>query len=465
MSQMGKYINLSAPVQTLTGDSGGAVGPDGLGNIDILGGTGIDTVGNPGTNSITIDVDATVATQYDTDAGSAIPALNILQVLGGTNMNTAGAGNTVTINLDDTVSLSGSLTVGTTAGFITAQTGDITATVGDIIATAGDINALAGSMTANVNITATTGNITATAGSVTAQTDITSVAGNLVAGDGNLIVTNEDAATTSASMLFVKNRGGGILTSGDDLGLLGFTGFDGATNIVSSSIISRTSGTIGVNQVPSNLEFYTHPDSAAGAGQRMVIATTGEVTINGPDSGTGLTVSDIAQGVVIASATGGLSSTAGTDGQVVIGATGGAPAFASLTSADGTITFTPGANTLDLSATAGGLTANVQTTDDTPTVLISRVVAEDELVTITATVNGFISTKDQAAGSRVFVTAYRDTGGNVTLVGSPVIDLNTTAAVDVNASVDTGTQTVRVIVTGIAAQTWDWNAEYNLVTS
>lgn len=55
--------------------------------------------------------------------------------------------------------------------------------------------------------------------------------------------------------------------------------------------------------------------------------------------------------VQIGNALGSLSSIAvGTNGQVLIGATGADPAFASLTSTDGSIVFTPGVNTLDLSA-------------------------------------------------------------------------------------------------------------------
>lgn len=42
-------------VVTLTGDTGGAVGPDGSGNINLLGDGGIVTVGNSGTNTITIN--------------------------------------------------------------------------------------------------------------------------------------------------------------------------------------------------------------------------------------------------------------------------------------------------------------------------------------------------------------------------------------------------------------------------
>jgi hypothetical protein len=45
---------------------------------------------------------------------------------------------------------------------------------------------------------------------------------------------------------------------------------------------------------------------------------------------------------------------AGTNGQVLIAATGAAPAFASLTSTGGTVTFTPGAHSLNLEASGGG---------------------------------------------------------------------------------------------------------------
>lgn len=45
----------------------------------------------------------------------------------------------------------------------------------------------------------------------------------------------------------------------------------------------------------------------------------------------------------------------GTNGQIPIAATGSSPAFASLTSTGGTITFTPGANSLNLEATTSGV--------------------------------------------------------------------------------------------------------------
>lgn len=49
-----------------------------------------------------------------------------------------------------------------------------------------------------------------------------------------------------------------------------------------------------------------------------------------------------------------LSINPGTNGQVLIGASGQIPAFATLTSNGGTITFTPGPNSLNLEASGGG---------------------------------------------------------------------------------------------------------------
>lgn len=57
MSQQGALNTALVPVsvlETLTGDTGGAVSPDAAHNIYLLGGTGITTTGSPGTNTITI---------------------------------------------------------------------------------------------------------------------------------------------------------------------------------------------------------------------------------------------------------------------------------------------------------------------------------------------------------------------------------------------------------------------------
>jgi hypothetical protein len=58
MSQQGilqDQTSGSMDIETLTGDTGGAVGPDGAFNINLLGGDTIDVDGNAGTNTLTIN--------------------------------------------------------------------------------------------------------------------------------------------------------------------------------------------------------------------------------------------------------------------------------------------------------------------------------------------------------------------------------------------------------------------------
>lgn len=71
MSQAGANSNTgsgAAVVETLTGNSGGPVGPDGVFNVDILGNntTGIDIVGTPASNLLTVIGIASSETQVGT---------------------------------------------------------------------------------------------------------------------------------------------------------------------------------------------------------------------------------------------------------------------------------------------------------------------------------------------------------------------------------------------------------------
>lgn len=141
MSQAGRFMMGSggAPIETLTGNVGGPVPPTG-GNIDVVGTGVLSSTGNPGAstltfeltdgnagqliiggggagaawadlqsiggtiaitpgvNSLSIDVDSEVATEYDTDAGTAVPLNNVLIVIGSGGITTSGAGNTIAID-------------------------------------------------------------------------------------------------------------------------------------------------------------------------------------------------------------------------------------------------------------------------------------------------------------------------------------------------------------------------------
>lgn len=111
--------------------------------------------------------------------------------------------------------------------------------------------------------------------------------------------------------------------------LLGNTGLNPSWGTVPNDALTNNSITITAG---NNISVSTSPVSLGG---NTTIAVTGTTE----------------HAVQIGNATGSLSSvTVGTDGQVLLGATGADPAFATLTSGDGTITFTVGAHSLDLRA-------------------------------------------------------------------------------------------------------------------
>lgn len=122
MSQIGQLVNpRGLNIETLTGDTGGAVGPDGAGNINTFGGTGIVVTGTPGTHTLTWDAHESVALQFDADTGSAVPAANILNVLGSAPLTTTASGNTLTVESDGTIAV----TYTTDSGVATPSAGNI----------------------------------------------------------------------------------------------------------------------------------------------------------------------------------------------------------------------------------------------------------------------------------------------------------------------------------------------------
>lgn len=63
---------VNTSVVTLTGDAGGAVSADGAGNIDVLGSGNILVTGNPGTNTLTISEVSTSTVTLTGDSGGAV---------------------------------------------------------------------------------------------------------------------------------------------------------------------------------------------------------------------------------------------------------------------------------------------------------------------------------------------------------------------------------------------------------
>ena len=104
--------------------------------------------------------------------------------------------------------------------------------------------------------------------------------------------------------------------------------------------------------------------------------------------------------------------------------------------------------------------AAVQTTDATPTVLASILVNQLDSITLKGTIVGSTAAHASAIGGDFLITATRATAGNVTLIGSAIANVNSNSAATFTADVDTGTQTVRVMVTGVALSTFNWVTTY-----
>ena len=142
-------------------------------------------------------------------------------------------------------------------------------------------------------------------GSVTALYDISTTAGNLVTLQGNIRAVNSALSAASSILVFEKSRGAAVLTTGDVLGQVRFTGYDGTHLIPAAKIVSTSSGTIAAGRVAGNLEFYTHPDAAIALPSepllRLTINSAGNITVANPDAGTALTITN-----------GGLTVSAGT---------------------------------------------------------------------------------------------------------------------------------------------------------
>jgi hypothetical protein len=256
-------------ILTITGDAGGAVGPDGANNINLLSGANITVTGNPGTNTLTITLDGAVAQQFDEDVGTAIPAAGVLNIVGGMGISTTGAGNTVTINAAANIPLTftedaGSATPVANNLNVLGGTGINTAGAGDTITINADASvaltytADVGSATPaanNLNIfgagsTTTSGagstiTITSTGGGI-AWTEVTVVGPTQMVNDHGYITNNASpvqlllpltSAIGSTIVIVGKGAGGWLITqnAGQSILLGASTTTVGVTGTVGSS--------------------------------------------------------------------------------------------------------------------------------------------------------------------------------------------------------------------------------------
>jgi hypothetical protein len=127
---------------------------------------------------------------------------------------------------------------------------------------------------------------------------------------------------------------------------------DSGTAIPSAGVVVIHGGTnIGTTGATNVVTINLDPSiNLAGS---LVVGTTSLFTGNAQFDA-GVKVNTFTEGVVQSDISGNLFSDKGTDGQVLIGASASAPAWANITSVDSSVTITNGPNAIDLSATGGG---------------------------------------------------------------------------------------------------------------
>jgi len=103
-----------------------------------------------------------------------------------------------------------------------------------------------------------------------------------------ITLKNNHLDTSGSTIVFEKTFGGAAAQAGNNLGALQFEGYDGAVFTQGAYIVS-TAFAVAAGNVAANLQFWTTPVGGP-LKQRMVINQAGQVQINAPDTGDGLTV-------------------------------------------------------------------------------------------------------------------------------------------------------------------------------
>jgi len=318
-------------VETLTGNSGGAVGPSVSNNINVVGdGTTITILGNAATHTLTASVvpGAVIKTLEGNTGG-------IVSSDGSGNFHVVGDGTTITIaGNPGTHTLTASV-INSLAITMTGNSG------GAVSASAGNFNIVGDGTT--IEIVGNPGTHTLTASIVSGGT-IDSITGNTGGavhpdGSGNIFLLG-----TPGIITVTGNPGTHTLTID--------TGSEVATSYTTDSGTATPSS--GILRIAGGTNINT-----SGSGNTVTVnlntTITGitNLTVNNLTATTSETLSFASAGVIQSDSSGHLSSTKGTDGQILISSSTGAPAWANIT-AGANVTITNGNNTITIAASGGG---------------------------------------------------------------------------------------------------------------
>ncbi len=422
-------------LNTLKGNSGGFVGPDVGGNIDIIGdGSTIDVVGNPGTNTLTISATGSTALFFTADdTNVASPIAGNLNVFGSTNINTTAPGSTdvIRINLNDSILLPA--TTDADHGVIALG---VDLTNNRFLHNSGMGSSFVGTQAGNF----TTTGMNNQGFGLQALTAITSGASNSAFGTQSL----GSLTTGSANTAFGEGTLA-TLTTGS---------FNVAVGGVAGIVYSTESNNIVIGNQGTAADANTIRIGTQGSGNNQQNQAYMAGIYNTAFGGTNQ--------VVFVDNQGKLGSSTGTDGQVLIGSSAGPAEWVNITSLDNTVTIINGANVIDLS-TGGGAVFMVTTNDATPTPIVIHALTANSAVTVRATIVSAKSDFSESLfGEAIF--GARRVGAGAILVDIPIISFGDDSVGSPGLSCDVNGNNVRLLVTGVAASTWNWKATISFIT-
>ena len=297
--------------------------------------------------------------------------------------------------------------------------------------------------------------------------------GNInILGDGTTLSFSGAGSTLTLSLATATTAIKGGVTLATDAEVE--TGTDTSKAVASSSLAAKL-GTqtlhgiaLGAGTTGATVLAWT----AEGATGQTLMGTTG----NNPGWTGSPTFSGTATALTLATSTAATNlsinantiSAAGSDANVAIGLTAKAAGNINITTA-GTA-YNNGLIVLRAIPTGGWSNtewrtgqAAVQTTNATPTAILTIPLVNSLMVSVKILINGFQSDYSDCVGGEILVTAYRAAAGDIKLVGAPIINVNYTDTVDtsdIDASIDVPSQSLLLKVVGVAAQNWNWVATY-----
>lgn len=360
MSQAGTRTPNSGPggfVQTLTGNTGGPVPPT-AGNINVVGDvTTINVAGNPGTSTLTISTSGSVATTYDGDTGSATPSGGIINfVAGGLTLPP-----TSILNSGGVFTASGS-TIDLTFNYLNMP--DTTASGKGIIYLAQDrflhnycatsgFNTFVGETAGNLTMTTASGN---TGVGLSALLRLTVGTNNTAVGQAALVNADSVGCTGIGYLAGSANTTGSFNTA------LGWTALQNLTTGLHNTAIGVDSSNGSGSNLTSNENYNLLLNNQGVTGESNAIRIGNSV--NSFFSGGKTYIFGIYGNPVPNPSTNSLVVIDGTsnqigylglatNGQIPIGSTGGAPVLNTITPGSG-ISITNGANSITIASTVVG---------------------------------------------------------------------------------------------------------------